>query len=72
MRVKPAAVIISPSCSDFSIEVVPTSIGCMVALAVSISLTMAFSFSAGERYTSSCSSVRDTGRLVGISTTSSL
>ena len=34
MRSKPAAASISPSCSDFSIEVVPTSMGCMVALAV--------------------------------------
>ena len=35
----------SASCSDFSIDVVPTSIGCRFWLASSISWTIAFSFS---------------------------
>ncbi len=58
--------------SLFSIEVVPTSTGWPRSRASAIRVATASYFSAAERYTSSSPSLRVTGTLVGISTTSSL
>ena len=58
--------------SDFSTEMVPTRIGCPVACIVSISLAALRNFSSSVRKTMSVFSLRISGRLVGITVTSSL
>ncbi len=61
----------SESCSDFSMDTVPTSTGCPFSWHSAIWLTTARSLPASVLYTTSWWSTRCTGLLVGISTMSS-